>query len=381
MPLLSDNERQRIMLDLALALQHAVDLDSVLAHLLSTITGAFELPGAVVALVDGRAGLLHGWMGQNRGQETAVLLKRPPLSLGDKQHPLVGALNGRGTARVAPFAEFGMVDCLILPMRWGATPIGILLVELDGQPRDMEECATLEDIAGHAAVSIGMMQTRHRRATESAVQEERTRLALDLHDTVSQSLFGLVFALQACLRTLPDDPQAIKPELEWALKTAEEARRTIRETVSDLWPAELSAAQFEADLRSYAGDVLQAAELDITFDIRGDFGALSPPVRRSIYRISQEALANVIHHAGARESRICLDIADGRAIFIVRDNGRGFEPQVILTQAYSDDHFGLRGMQQRAAALGGTCRIYSQPDAGTSIVLDIPANLQAHHEQ
>ena len=264
-------------------------------------------------------------------------------------------------------------------MYWGAQPIGILLVDLAGHENDIEECATLQAISEHTAVSIGMMQTRHRRAKESAIQEERARLALDLHDTVSQSLFGLVFALQACSRMLPDHPQAIEPELEWALATAEEVRRTIRATVSDLWPAELTADQFEADLRSYAGDILQAAELDLVFDIRGDFSALSPPVRRSLYRICQEGLTNIVHHAAARSSRICVDVSDGRAQSIIRDDGRGFDIQTILTQTYNEDHFGLRGMRERAHALGGTCRIYSQPDAGTSIVIDLPANIQPHH--
>ena len=86
-----------------------------------------------------------------------------------------------------------------------------------------------------------------------------------------------------------------------------------------------------------------------------------------------------MHHAGASNSRICVDVSNGRAQSIIRDDGRGFDPQAILSQTYSDDHFGLRGMQERALALGGTCRIYSQPDAGTSIVIDLPANLQDHH--
>ncbi|MFN2121932.1 MAG: sensor histidine kinase, partial [Candidatus Promineifilaceae bacterium] len=83
--------------------------------------------------------------------------------------------------------------------------------------------------------------------------------------------------------------------------------------------------------------------------------------------------------AGASNSRICVDVSNGRAQSIIRDDGRGFDPQEILDQPYRDDHFGLRGMQERALALGGTCRIYSQPGAGTSIVIDLPANLQDHH--
>ena len=376
---ISESDQQRILLDLLIALQHAVDLDSVLAHLLAAITNELDFVSAVVALVDQEQQVLHPWMRQDNERKTAVLVEHPQVSLEETGDPLVAVLNSGEFSRLDLSHEFGFSEGLILPMHWGVLPIGILLVDLAGREDDAEECATLITISEHTAVTIGMMQTRHRRAKESAIQEERARLALDLHDTVSQSLFGLVFALQACSRMLPEDPQAIEPELQWALKTAEEVRRTIRATVSDLWPAELTADQLEADLRSYAATILQAAELDLVFDIRGDFSSLSPPVRRSLYRICQEGLTNIVHHAGARNSRICVDVSDGRAQSIIRDDGRGFDIQTILSQTYSEDHFGLRGMRERAVALGGTCRIYSQPNAGTSIVIDIPANIQEHH--
>jgi signal transduction histidine kinase len=374
-----ESEQQRILLELLIALQHAVDLDTVLAHLLAAVTSELDFKQAIVTLIDQELISLHPWMGRSRESDSAVLLKRPPLSLENGHDPLVAAVKSGQAMRLDLSAEFGFNPAMVLPMYWGAVPIGLLLVDLTGHENDVEECTTLTTISEHTAVTIGMMQTRHRRAKESAIQDERARLALDLHDTVSQSLFGLVFALQACTKMLPEDPQAIRPELEWALKTAEEVRRLIRATVSDLWPEAITAEQFESDLRAYASNVLQAAELDLVFDIRGDFSALSPPVRRSLYRVCQEAITNVVHHAGAGSSRICVDVSGGRAQAIIRDDGRGFAPQEILDQPYSDDHFGLRGMQERALALGGTCRIYSQPGAGTSIVIDLPANLQDHH--
>ena len=368
-----------VLHDLGTTLQHAVDLENVLAMVLAAITNTLDFRRAVVALVDPESETLAVWLAQNHGQETAVLLDQRLLSLSDTDNPLVSALHHSTMSRQDLSAQFGIANALVLPMRWGARPIGLFLIDVQGHEQNGSQLEALEAISRQAAVTVGMMQTRLQRAKESAVQEERTRLALDLHDTVSQSLFGLVYTLDACLKLLAEDPQAIGPELQWALNTAEEVRRTIRATVRDLWPDELTADQFAADLQIYASDVLQATELDLTFDVRGDFSALSPPVRRSMYRICQEALTNVVHHAGARESRICVDVADGRARFIVRDNGRGFDPQTILSQSYSADHFGLRGMRERAVALGGTCYIYSQPDAGTSIVIDIPANIQEHH--
>ena len=257
------------------------------------------------------------------------------------------------------------------------TPIDLVMT---GQEEDAAQLKALEAIARQTVVSLGMMMTRVRRAKESAIQEERTRIALDLHDTVSQSLFGLVYTLQGTLRLITENSQAIKPELEWALTTAEDVRQKIRATIHNMWPEELTAEKFEEDLRNYTVDVLQATELEVTFDILGEFNTLSPPARRGMYRICQESLTNIVHHAAAQQSRICVDVTDGRARFILRDDGRGFEPNVALAQTYREDHFGLRGMRERAAALGGTCEIFSQFDAGTSIAIDIPANAQAHHE-
>ena len=270
-----------------------------------------------------------------------------PLPLTEKGNPVVEAILRQGIERlrapqVAPntlleaqnllasnWAEqLGIRDGLAIPMLWGIRPVGVLLVDLEGYEQNVADLTVLDAIARQTAVSLGMMITRLRRAKESAIQEERARIALDLHDTISQSLFGLVYTLQGCLKLLPDNPEAIEPELTWALATAEDVRKKIRATIHDMWPAELTAQQFEADLRTYAADVLQAAELDITFDIRGEFNTLSPPARRGMYRICQESLTNIVHHAAAHQSRICVDVAGGRARFILRDNGRGFEPNI-----------------------------------------------------
>ncbi|MFN2279291.1 MAG: sensor histidine kinase, partial [Candidatus Promineifilaceae bacterium] len=333
---ISESEQQRILLDLLIALQRAVDLDTILAHLLSAVIDELGFSCAIVALVDNDLNALHPWFKQDQEQTSAEIIDHLRIGLNDEDHPLVAALNAGRQSIVELDNGFSFDRGLLLPMRWGALPIGILLVDLSGREEDAAECTTLRTISEHTAISVGMMQTRQRRARESAVQEERARLALDLHDTVSQSLFGLVFALQACTRMLADDPQAIEPELRWALRTAEDVRRTIRATVRDLWPAELTAEQFESDLRVYTADVLGAVELDLVFDIRGDFSALSPPVRRSLYRICQEGLANIVHHAAAQNSRICVDVSEGRAQSIIRDDGRGFEPQAVLAQPHNE---------------------------------------------
>jgi signal transduction histidine kinase len=287
-------------------------------------------------------------------------------------------------AAADPWLE-GHLDCpdaYLLPLVWGQQPLGVLLVDLraadDGSgtfgPADAQVLAA---IAQQAALAIGMMESRLRSAKARAVQEERARIARDIHDTVSQSLFGLVYTLDGCLKLLPDEPEAIGVELQWALRAAEDVRREVRQTIHDMWPDELSAEQFQADLARYAADVLEEADVTLAFDVRGDFSVLSPAARRSLYRIGQEALTNIAHHAAAREARVCFDVVDQRARLVIRDDGRGFEPQVALSGDYGAEHFGLRGIQARARSLGGSCDIFSLPGAGTSLVVELPAHARS----
>jgi signal transduction histidine kinase len=389
----------RVLHDLSTSLQRSASVDEVEKQALVALTRDLGFCRATIGLIDNENHAINNWQEQDINHKGPRVRRLDPVPIDTRDNPIGRAIRQQRIERfrVSPktvepsptgqdfklpniMDQFGIVDGLALPMLWGIHPIGMLLVDLDGREEDAADLTVLDAIAGQTAVTLGVMMTRLRRAKESAIQEERTRIALDLHDTISQSLFGLVYTLQGCLKLLPVNPEAIEPELEWALTTAEDVRKKIRATIHNMWPAELTAQQFETDLRTYTADVLQAAELEIVFDIRGEFNTLSPPVRRGIYRICQESLTNIVHHAAAHKSRICVDVADGRARFILRDNGRGFEPEVALAQDFEGDHFGLRGIRKRAAALGGTCEIYSHPGAGTSILIDIPANAQNHHE-
>lgn len=375
-----------VLNDFTAALHNAADVAAVQETVLEALTVDLGFRRVVLGLVDEEGAAISGWLGRVRDGQTApkqtlshtarlpltpegglaarALLEGRTVHTGDEPCTAQGWLN----------THFGLEKCLIIPLRQGRQPVGILLVDTEGQDTDEARQSALQAMARQAAVTIGMMQTRLRQARESAVQAERARIALEMHDALSQSLFGVVFTLDGSLKLLDSDPQAVRPELERALQTAESARREIRRTIHDMWSEEITPQAFETELRRYAADVLQAHTLRIDFDIRGDFNALSSRARRSLYRIAQECLTNVVQHAAASESRVCVDVEDGRAQLVVRDNGRGFEPDQAVVQEHGREHFGLRGMQDRARSLGGTCDIFSQPGAGTSVVIDVPAN-------
>jgi signal transduction histidine kinase len=383
------NRNLAVLHDLSTSLQRSANVLEVQDQVLGAISQNLGFRRAILGLLNQEQDKIVLWRVQDKGTQLPEWLGPGSVLLSNGQDPIMEVLRKGEIMRLPRFEDqqgfttlsrFGIADCLVLPLIWGNHLIGAILVDLSGKENDSTQLNALGAIARQTAVSLGMMMTRDRRARDSATQEERTRIALDLHDSISQSLFGLVYTLEACVKLLPEHPQTVLPELEWALATAEDVRQRIRATINNMWPAELTAQQFEADLRVYAEDVLQATALNITFEIRGDFSTLSPPVRRGIYRICQEGLSNIVQHAAAHESRVCVDVANGRAKFILRDDGRGFDVKTVSAQPFAGDHFGLRGMVERAAALGGTCEIYSKPAEGTSIIIDIPANVQAHHE-
>ena len=358
--------------DLTASLHTAANVDEVQAQLLTALTTQFGCEQALLGLVDPETESINSWLGQQQAGDD-YLPHVAHLSLDEPT--VMAALQSEQPQRLTdPLPlPWRMDNGLLLPLLWGRQPVGIVLLTLPNEADSPTRLHLLMALARQTAVVLGMMQTRLRRAKETAVQTERARIALDIHDTVSQSLFGIVFTLDGSLKLLDKNPQAIRPELEWALQMAEEVRQNIRQFIHDLWQEEISAQAFEADLRRYAADILQANNLLVQFDIRGDFTALSPRAQRSLYRICQESLTNIVHHAAASEARICVDVESGVARLSVRDNGQGFEPDIALARDYGDEHFGLRGMIERSRSLGGSCDIFSQPEAGTSIVIEIPA--------
>jgi len=253
------------------------------------------------------------------------------------------------------------------------------LVDATDIQGDSARLRSLESIANQAAVAIGTTMMCIDRAQRLAVQEERLRIAQDIHDTVSQSLFGIVYTLDGSLKLLPEQPDVVIPELERALRVAEETHNEVRQSILAIWPTEMTADRFADGLRKYVADICQADDLQLVFDMNGDFERLPPQSRRGLYRIAQEALANVARHASAGEATVKLEVASDKVTLIVKDDGRGFDPDKVQVREYNREHFGLRGMKERANSLGGACQFDSNPTSGTSMLVVIPLTAVDRH--
>jgi two-component system sensor histidine kinase DegS len=178
---------------------------------------------------------------------------------------------------------------------------------------------------------------------------------------------------------LPVKADDVKKELIELRSLANNAHDEVRRSIFDLWPSALTIELFMADLTNYVGSCCRPRPFSIIFSNNGDFNSLSSGMRRTVYRMAQEALANSAKHSGAQFARLCLTVTDDEVYLVVSDEGRGFDPEVALSRSLNREHFGLRGIQERAHAMGGEFEINSQPNAGARIIITLPIDGHHHH--
>jgi len=221
-------------------------------------------------------------------------------------------------------------------------------------------------IARQAAVAIENSRLLER-ARQAAVLEERQRLSRELHDSVTQALYGISLYAEAAGRALTGgDTEPVATNLREISDTTQEALGEMRLLLFELRPPVLQEFGLAAALRARLQAVEARAGLVTEFDCQ-DEERLPPDREQELYRLVQEALNNVLKHAHAGRVRVRLGVANGIATLEVADDGIGFEP--ALQSAVG---FGLRGMRERVERLGGSLRIESSPGAGTCLRVDVP---------
>jgi signal transduction histidine kinase len=220
---------------------------------------------------------------------------------------------------------------------------------------DDDDERLVRDLADHAAVLIEHSRLYEARR-ELSVLEERNRLARELHDALTQSLFGLRLRLEA-------------GDTAGASSLLEEIFAELRSLILQLRPPALERDGLAASLAKHLDVVGRTHSLATRLDA-GGLGDLSADTEQALFRIAQEALTNTIRHAHAGEVVVHLErVADDVALE-VRDDGQGFDPD---DRAISSRRLGLVSMRERAVDLGGTLVIESAPGAGTTIRARVPA--------
>jgi signal transduction histidine kinase len=233
-----------------------------------------------------------------------------------------------------------------------------------------EDQELIELLASHAAIAITNAHL-YERSRELSILEERNRLALELHDAVSQKLFSLVLTAESAETLLERDGEGAKAQVERLKTLSREALEELRSLIMELRPPALDRDGLCGALRKHVEVLgrLHAVEIELRIDDAVSAG--DDERDREVLRIAQEALHNALRHAGAGHVEIRLSSDDGRLALEVRDDGVGFQPD---DPELRSRRLGLTSMEERAGRLGGRLMIHSAPGEGTDVKLDVAAN-------
>ncbi len=268
---------------------------------------------------------------------------------------------------------------LAVPVRTKDRTFGGIIVAR-GQPVPFEEAdlTLFTTVAGHLATALENVRLYRLRGELlsrliHAHEDERFRIARELHDEVSQSLTGLMMSLTAAEEAGGADPGRMRASLPAIRAVAEDALEEVRKIVFDLRPTLLDDLGLIPAVRHYARTMLESQGMEVRFQAAG-FGQRRLPsaVETTVFRVAQEAITNVARHSQARVASISLVRSDETITLQVTDDGVGF---IVGALMVSPDRrrLGIAGMRERVALLGGTLELTSSPGRGTTVTMTIPA--------
>jgi signal transduction histidine kinase/ligand-binding sensor domain-containing protein len=201
---------------------------------------------------------------------------------------------------------------------------------------------------------------------------ERTRIAQELHDTLLQGFMSASMQLHVADDRLPEDSPA-KPMLGRVLQLMGRVMDEGRNTVRGLRSSDSVRQNLEEEFSRIQKDLAISTQSEFRVIVEGAPRPLRPVIRDEIYFIGREALANAFRHSGASEVILEIEYTSSHLRLLVRDNGCGVDPQVVLTGR--DGHWGLSGMRERAERIGGKLKVLSMTSEGTEIHLSVPGRL------
>jgi signal transduction histidine kinase len=350
-------------------------IDSVLQQVAELIQSAFDYDHVGIAMIEDdtvvyRVGAGKLW--ENAGFEFS------PAHLKVGQEGVTGWVADAGQPLLVPDVReepryvwmrgSRTLSELAVPIRLKDRVIGVLDAQSDQLDAfDESDLTVLQSLADQAAIAIENARL-YERAQRLAVVEERQRLARELHDSVTQALYGTTLYAEAAARQLATGQvELVGDHLRELRDTAQEALREMRLLIFELRPLILESEGLVNALRARLEAVEERAGLEVELRVEGG-ALLTTAVEEGLYRIAQEALNNTLKHACARRVGVSLDRGATAVVLEIVDDGVGFDPST----AVAGGGLGLDGMIERAAQMGGELVLDSAPGAGTRVQVKVP---------
>ncbi len=270
-----------------------------------------------------------------------------------------------------PAAHPRMGTFLGVPVELDGRVIGAFYLadKMDGGCFDERDQETVEAFAARVALAVENARL-HEERLELGVLEERNRLARELHDSVTQTLFTSVLLSETGLTLLGGDHPEAAAELRRSQELARQALEEMRSMIFELRPPELASDGLVPALRKHVDILRRVHQVPIRLIATGE-RRLRARTEREVFRIVQEALANAVRHGRPTTVDVRIEMAPSRLVAVVSDDGVGFDPSAAPLRAR---HLGLTSMEERAGALGGTLDVTSTPGEGTSIRAEVPVD-------
>jgi signal transduction histidine kinase len=219
--------------------------------------------------------------------------------------------------------------------------------------------------ANHAAVAIESSRSRDE-AVNAAALAERARLARELHDSVSQALYGMVLTTRTSLELIDREPAKARESMRYTLDLADAALSEMRALIFELRPESLKEDGLLTAFRKQAAALTARHKIQLTLELCDEEPALPIKTKEALYRITMEAIQNTIRHAGAGKLTLSMTCSEHLTLTI-DDDGCGFDPN-----GEYPGHLSLQTMRERAHALGGKVDINSRPGHGTLVKIVVP---------
>jgi PAS domain S-box-containing protein len=375
-------ERLALLSGIAANLTLELPVRESLNILAKSVLNASTAVACSVALIDESTGFLriegsHGLPeGFKRGIETvwrdgsvhsptmeAIRARRPTLAGHRRQRMLEDPLY----TPVHRWAREAMWDTVfIVPLVSKGRTLGVIHFSyLQGEQPGEDERVFLRAVADQAAVAVENARL-FSEARGKAALEERQRLARELHDSVSQALYGIALGAKTARTLLDQEPDRATDPLDYVLSLAEAGMAEMRALIFELRPESLETEGLTVALEKQAAALRARHEIEVEASLCDEPKA-SPGAKETVYRIAQEALHNIVKHAYANRVEIKMECDPEWITLDVSDDGVGFDARKEFP-----GHLGLDSMRERASRLGGTLRVQTAPGRGTRIWVRIP---------